>query len=292
MKKTKKVLALVLAFALCITATIGATVAYLKDTDEALNTFTVGNIDITLNEDERAYKDGTVEGETVEFVDDKILIPIVGDAQNDPEDTVVTPEGTTVNLPTSANWQDKIVTVTNNMFSQDAWVRVVMAFPKEMDDAVSASEMMLHWNCDGKETVVWERLDSGVTITLEGKEYNVYTLTYPEVVAPGATTKSAAITGVYIDSRVDAEATYKTITVDGEEKEVLATITYSFKNSRGEEKSATFTADENGVVKGPQIYVVAQGVQAAGFDTYEAAFDATFADPTAETAAAWFAGIA
>ncbi|MBQ8603510.1 MAG: hypothetical protein IJ410_01515 [Oscillospiraceae bacterium] len=285
MKKAKKALALVLVFALTIAGTIGATIAYLQDTDNAKNTFTVGNVDIVLNEDERK-PDGTVE----EFIDDKILLPIVGSAQGEKEE-VTTPEGVTTKVPTAANWQDKIVTVTNKNLSQDAWIRVVFAFPADMDDAQSAAEMMLHWNHNGEEAVAWDRVDNGATVTLDGKVYNLYTYTYTEVVAPGATTESAAITGVYVDSRVDADVTYKTITVDGKETEVIDTITYSFVNGRGETKTATFTADEEGNVVGPQIYVVAQAVQAAGFDTYEAAFDATFGDATTEKADEWFKNV-
>ena len=46
----KKILALCLVIALAATAVIGGTLAYFTDTDEATNTFTVGNVDITLTE--------------------------------------------------------------------------------------------------------------------------------------------------------------------------------------------------------------------------------------------------
>ena len=268
MKNFRKVIAMVLVLALTVAMSVAGTIAYLKDTDNAKNTFTVGNIDITLNEDER--KD---DGKVDVFTNDKILLPIVGSAQGDTEE-VTTPEGTVVNVPTAANWQDKIVTVTNNKFSQDAWVRVVFAFPADMDDAVSAAEMMLHWNHDGAETVAWKRVDNGAAVEIDDKEYNLYTYTYTEKLAPEATTKSAAITGVYIDSRVDAEAEY-------DDEGNMISITYSFENSRGEIKSATFTANENGVIEGPEIYVFAQGVQAAGFETAEEGLEAAFGTITA-----------
>ena len=50
MKKTKKVLALMVAFALVIAATVSVTVAYLKDDDSAKNVFTTGNVTIDLTE--------------------------------------------------------------------------------------------------------------------------------------------------------------------------------------------------------------------------------------------------
>ena len=60
MKKTRKVLAVVLAFVLTVTGSIVGTIAYLKDTDAAQNTFTVGNVNITLDEAdvEKGEKDG------------------------------------------------------------------------------------------------------------------------------------------------------------------------------------------------------------------------------------------
>ena len=53
MKRNKKILALALAFILTIIGTVGVTVAYLTDTDEAENTFAVGNVQIKLIEEQR-----------------------------------------------------------------------------------------------------------------------------------------------------------------------------------------------------------------------------------------------
>lgn len=50
MKTARKVLLLVLCAALLVSATVMGTLAYLTDTDEATNTFTVGNVAITLDE--------------------------------------------------------------------------------------------------------------------------------------------------------------------------------------------------------------------------------------------------
>lgn len=61
MKSRSKVLGLVLAGALLLGATYMGALAYLNDTDEAENTFTVGAVDITLDEtdvDENGDKDG------------------------------------------------------------------------------------------------------------------------------------------------------------------------------------------------------------------------------------------
>lgn len=50
MKKTKKVLVLSLCAVMLVTASVLGTMAYLTSTDEVVNTFTVGNVAITLDE--------------------------------------------------------------------------------------------------------------------------------------------------------------------------------------------------------------------------------------------------
>lgn len=58
MSKKKKVLTLVLALALLLTCAIGGTVAWLIDeTKDVTNTFTIGNINIKLEEE------GAIDGE-------------------------------------------------------------------------------------------------------------------------------------------------------------------------------------------------------------------------------------
>ena len=47
----KKILSLCLVAALIAVAVVGSTLAYFTDTDEAVNVFTMGNVDILLKED-------------------------------------------------------------------------------------------------------------------------------------------------------------------------------------------------------------------------------------------------
>lgn len=64
MKKTKKILSLVLAAALLVTATVATTVAYLTDTTAVVNnTFSVGKVDIDLNEAPVDEYGAVVEGD-------------------------------------------------------------------------------------------------------------------------------------------------------------------------------------------------------------------------------------
>lgn len=62
MKKTRKILAMAACAILLVCISVGATVAYLTSTDTVTNTFTVGNIQIKLDE-AKANTDGSlVEG--------------------------------------------------------------------------------------------------------------------------------------------------------------------------------------------------------------------------------------
>ena len=59
MKTARKVLVLALCAVLLVSATIMGTMAYLTSTDEVVNTFTVGNVQIKLDE-AKANTDGTL----------------------------------------------------------------------------------------------------------------------------------------------------------------------------------------------------------------------------------------
>lgn len=261
----KKILALAIAAIMVVTALASLSLAYLMDTDEATNVFTVGNIDIELIEQQR-NKEGTA---LEEFVNNKVLLPIVGSAQGEKE-TIGDYQ-----LPTAANYVDKIVNV-KNVGNFDAYVRVVLAFPANMDDEKSAAEMMLHWNCDVNEPAnTWNRAGGDVQVEIDDVIYNIYTFTYNSVLEAGITTVSPALLGVYIDSRVNAIAT------KDDEGNVTA-ITYTMKNSRGENVEATFSANEEGDIIGPQIIVNVQAVQADGFPDAVTALEAAFGKITAD----------
>ncbi len=62
MKTKTKVLGLVMAAVLLVTATVFGTMAYLTDTDEVVNTFTVGSVAIKLDEAQANTDGSLVEG--------------------------------------------------------------------------------------------------------------------------------------------------------------------------------------------------------------------------------------
>lgn len=263
----KKKLTLVATSVLLVAAlVIGGTLAYFTDTDNATNTFTVGNVKISLIEQQRGTKDG--ETALVDFEQGKLLMPIVGSAQGEKE----TVGG--YNLPTAENYVDKIVNVKNTG-TQPAYVRVLFAFPADMDDAQSAGEMMLHWNSLGETPAnTWSQVDCGVQVTLDGKAYNIYSYTYLSVLNAGTTTAWPAISGVYLDERVN-------VTVGKDDSTVFTMV-----NGRGETKTATYAKGT-----APKLYVIAQAVQSAGFTSAGSALQEGFGAVDATNANKWFSAV-
>lgn len=171
----KKIIAICVIISLAVVAVIGGTLAYFTDTDNATNTFTVGNVNIDLHE---ANKDDPplVDGDYHVWLEDQVLMP--GDNQT--------------------NTIAKRVYVENTG-SSDTYVRVHIAIPSILDDGADtfdASSNLLHFNAteasyaEGK----WNwgtKLVAGRTgfvgagdtwnyyeITVGGIDYNVYVVTY------------------------------------------------------------------------------------------------------------------
>ena len=247
----KKLLALVLVVALAATAVIGGTLAYFTDTDEAVNTFTVGAVKIDLIE-QQGNADHT---DFVPYEEgDKLLMPIVGSAQGEKY-----PNG----QPVAENYIDKVVTVKNTGKS-DAYVRAYFAIPSALDDGYetfNAGANILHFNFGNANGVTtegnqWKWTHDGkwnyFETTIDGVAYNVYFADYHQPLAANATTEQF-VSGVYLDSHVDMK--------NG------AYVDTRFPNAD--------LSILSGTVKCP---VKAVAVQADGFDTVSAAVDAAFGE--------------
>ena len=108
-KKLRKALLLISCAALLVCITVGVTVAYLTDTAEVKNTFTVGNVQITLDEANTDNDQYEVDGKTV------------------------TPERDAQNDYTSIKPGDKLAkdpTVTVLKDSEDCYVRAIVTLTK------------------------------------------------------------------------------------------------------------------------------------------------------------------
>ncbi len=247
----KKITALCLCVALLAIAVVGASLAYFTDTDNATNTFTVGNVAIALIEQER---DG--QGGLQEFTQDQVLMPIVGSAQGEKDE---------LGQPIAENYIDKIVTIENTGKS-DAYIRAYFAIPAALDDGYdtfNAGLNTLHFNFGNKDGAStygnqwnwkhgskWNYFET----TMDGVAYNVYFADYYQALPAGATTEQF-VSGVYLDKSFDMQ--------DGKY--------YAF----GEEIDLSGLIGQDGelTVKCP---VFAVACQAEGFDSAAAAVEAAF----------------
>lgn len=247
----KKIIALCIAAVLIVTAVAGASLAYLTDTKQAENTFTVGNVKIELIEQQRG------ENGLEAFEQNKKLLPIVGSAQGEKDE---------YGMPTAKNYLDKIVTVKNTG-SEDAYIRAYFAIPAALDDGYetfNAGKNVLHFNFGNKvvdgvvsstEGAEWNWTHGSkwnyFETTMGGIKYNVYYADYHTAVAAGKTTEQF-VQGVYLDKSFEMKE-------DG---------AYAF----GEK----LTLDEGWDWSKVTCPVFSIACQAEGFDTPAAAFDAAF----------------
>ena len=237
----KKKITLVATSVLLVAAlVIGGTLAYFTDTDAKTNTFTVGNVDITLAE---------------QYEQNSKLVP--GDNQT--------------------NAVAKVVKVTNNQGSEAAYVRVHIAIPADLvDQTIDSSKDILHVNfsrasiADGLWSWmhnystgagwVGNGLDNNQTYntTIDNIDYTVFVVTYRTALAGGATTAEPAIYQMYIDQHVQASK--------DEDDNVIYTRT-----------DIGTSANMNLCNK---VLVVAEGVQKEGFSDAYAALNAAFGVPS------------
>ena len=242
----KKIVALCLCVALAVVAIGGATLAYFTDTDAKTNTFTVGKVDITLNEtfDENNAK----------------LMP-----------------GVDVN---------KDVSIQLNAGSSDAYVWYLWKIPADLDsiDGTTGTNNALHvnslgstwdkyrenrnyWADDQTEALpvdqTWDHdpetelgLTAGpegylYTETIDDVDYHVYAVLYHGKLTAGDET-SQAMTKVYLDTSVnqDEDGYYQIIR----------------KGEQAGQKHRLPSLPDNA-----KIIVEAYAIQADGFaDVYEA----------------------
>ena len=198
----KRIVTIALVVALVAIAAVG-TLAYFTDTDEATNTFAVGNVKIELIEQQRG------ENGLVPFEQNKKLYPIVGSAQGEKDE---------YGMPTAKNYVDKMVTIENTG-SEKAYIRAYFAIPSALDDGYetfNAGMNVLHFNFGNKvengvvtstEGVEWIWTHGGKwnyfeTTLSDGIKYNVYYADYYQAVDAGATTEQL-VQGVYLDKSFD-----------------------------------------------------------------------------------------
>lgn len=268
----KKLTAIFLCVALVAIAIVGASLAYFTDTDEATNTFAVGNVKIDLIEQQRVADEEGNKTTTLEnFEQNKKLYPIVGSAQGEKD---------ALGMPTAKNYVDKMVTIKNTG-SEKAYIRAYFAIPSALDDGYetfNAGLNVLHFNFGNKvvngaisstEGVEWIWKHGSkwnyFETEIDGIKYNVYYADYYQAVDAGATTEQL-VQGVYLDKTFDIK--------DGK--------CYAF----GKEVTLDDGWDWNRV----SCPVFAIACQAEGFDNATAAMEAAFGaqyNPWGTTTSNW-----
>lgn len=183
--KARKILVSLAALALVAALSIGGTIAYLTSTDEVVNTFTVGNVAIKLDE-AKANTDGSLvpNAERVKANSYKLL------------------PGHTYN-------KDPMVTVLKD--SEDCYVKMTVTFTKanELDAIFAPTGAELTSIFNGYDAANWIYKGNTKDTTANTRTYEFW---YKEVVKSAAT-----------DTELDA--LFDQIVVPGEiTKEQLATI--------------------------------------------------------------------
>ena len=192
----KKIIAWLLVLTLTAAVSIGATLAYLTDTDEDVNVMTLGKVKIDQLEFERIDDETENEAAKVQdFRDNKPLYPAVTEKGFDytPGDSNVDWKQIGKDGYTSEIWDpskinneiDKMVFVKNKG-DYDAFVRCVMAFEAAPGWSFADFKTKVHLNLNDTEWT-WQWIETPVSIG-EGT-YFVAVATYNGVLKPGALTE-------------------------------------------------------------------------------------------------------
>ena len=197
----KKIIAGAAAVALTATVSIGATLAYLTDTDEDVNVMTLGDVYIDQIEQERV-DDKENQDQLVDFEQNQPLLPAVYPDSSipwAPADEWVVPNNEAWRvIADNTNVIDKFVTVKNTGKS-DAYVRTIFAF--EYDNDLLHAVMN---DTNIKEGATWKWNWGLGTFELDGVTYILVEAVYTEKLAPGKTT-IPSLKQIYLDKTATNE---------------------------------------------------------------------------------------
>ena len=175
----KKILALALVVILAVTAVAGASLAYLTDKDSADNVFTIGKIDITLND---------------EFVHESLLMPGVDVSKK---------VGVTVAQDSQPAYVRVHIAIPQILDTPNDASANYLHF--NMSKA-SMADGLWSWDKTGENNYPGNEGDwNFYTAEIDGIWYNVYVVTYETVLNGGETTAENAFYKVYMDHGVTSE---------------------------------------------------------------------------------------
>ncbi|MBR3965480.1 MAG: SipW-dependent-type signal peptide-containing protein [Clostridia bacterium] len=272
MKKLRTILLMGLAAIIAVSSAIGGTLAYLTDTESAVNVMTVGSVKIEQHEYQRAEgvaHKNTVdapakEGDLVPYVQDQMLLPAVpsGDYPYtaEPSDLFYWGYYTDGNGGNGLwddsklkNVIDKMVFVENKG-NTDAYFRTLIAFecPEELTvgDAGTGDDIGINVNSG------YEASSEACYIDIDGVRYDVRCFTYGNwndgILSSGETARPSLLQIV-----LNHKATNEDVALFGEKYDV---------------------------------HVISQAVQADGFADAETALNEAFGAFEVNNVAEWFGG--
>ena len=207
----KKLLVLGLCVALAAIAIAGASLAYFTDTKSATNTFTVGNVKIDLLESSLHRENaGIANGATS---DSELWSDVAKDGTGNTSkykagDTFYTDAQIEAN---AAEYKCENVQLipgrsyhkmpyVKNVGSNDAYIRIRVMIPNDLDTAVLNSSMYTTTALDNKEFTM--AYDNSGKVDRDGRKYNVYTFTRVDPLAPGEMTYWNVWGTIHMDTKV------------------------------------------------------------------------------------------
>ena len=207
----KKITAIFLCVALAAIAVVGASLAYFTDTKSAANTFTVGNVKIDLLESSLHRENaGIANGATS---DSELWSDVAKDGSGNTSkykagDTFYTDaqieenaaEYTCENVPLIPGRSYHKMPYVKNTGKNDAYIRIRVMIPADLDTAVLNSSMYTSTAMDkGEFTMAY---DNSGSVERDGINYNVYTFTRIDSLAPDEMTYWNVWGTIHMDTTV------------------------------------------------------------------------------------------
>ncbi len=207
----KKITAIFLCVALVAIAVVGASLAYFTDTKSATNTFTVGNVKIDLLESSLHRENaGIANGATS---DSELWSDVAKDGSGNTSkykagDTFYTDaqieanaaEYKCENVPLIPGRSYHKMPYVKNTGKNDAYIRIRVMIPADLDTAVLNSSMYTSTAMDkGEFTMAY---DNSGSVERDGINYNVYTFTRIDPLAPDEMTYWNVWGTIHMDTTV------------------------------------------------------------------------------------------
>ena len=206
----KKITAIFLCVALVAIAIVGASLAYFTDTKTATNTFTVGNVKIDLLESSLHRENAGIANGATSKSELWSDVPKAGSGNTskykagdsfytDAQIEENAAEYTCENVPLIPGRSYHKMPYVKNVGNNDAYIRIRVMIPADLDTAVLNSSMFTSSAMDKEFTMA---TDQTGTVERDGLKYNVYTFTRIDSLAPGEMTYWNVWGTIHMDTTV------------------------------------------------------------------------------------------